>query len=61
VDVTGFLGAGVASLREHRAYLEGLPGGTIGTDPDGFLRGAAEQVAARFGGRPGVPFELIEL
>lgn len=35
VDVSGTLELGVASLREHRAYLEGL-GGDF--DPDEFLR-----------------------
>ncbi|MGZ8763862.1 MAG: PIG-L deacetylase family protein [Acidimicrobiia bacterium] len=61
VDVTGFVDAGIASLREHRAYLEGLPSGTVGTEPDGFLRGMAAQTGARFGGRPAVGFELIQL
>lgn len=35
VDVTGTIEAGIASLREHRAYLEGL-GREF--DPDEFLR-----------------------
>lgn len=35
VDVTSTIDAGIASLREHRAYLEGL-GGDF--DPDEFLR-----------------------
>lgn len=35
VDVTDTIEAGIASLREHRAYLDGL--GT-GLDPDEFLR-----------------------
>ncbi|MGH3276851.1 MAG: PIG-L deacetylase family protein, partial [Streptosporangiaceae bacterium] len=38
VDVTGSIDAGVASLREHRAYLDGL-GGDF--DPDQFLRDMA--------------------
>jgi len=38
VDVTATMDAGVASLREHRAYLEGL-GGDF--DPDEFLRNMA--------------------
>jgi LmbE family N-acetylglucosaminyl deacetylase len=38
VDVTATIDAGVASLREHRAYLEGL-GGDF--DPDEFLRNMA--------------------
>jgi LmbE family N-acetylglucosaminyl deacetylase len=61
VDVTGFVDAGVASLQEHRAYLDGLAAGTVGTDPDEFLRGMAAQTGSRFGGRPAVSFELIEL
>ena len=38
VDVTDTIAAGIASLREHRAYIEGL-GGDF--DPDEFLRNAA--------------------
>jgi len=38
VDVTGTIDLGVASLREHRAYLDGL-GGDF--DPDEFLRNLA--------------------
>lgn len=41
VDVTGTIEAGIASLREHRAYLEGL-GGDF--DPDEFLRNMAGYV-----------------
>jgi LmbE family N-acetylglucosaminyl deacetylase len=55
VDVTDWIDAGVASLREHAAYLAGLGDG--GTDPDAFLRGGAEQLAPRFGGRLAVGFE----
>jgi LmbE family N-acetylglucosaminyl deacetylase len=40
-DVTATIDAGVASLREHRAYLEGL-GGDF--DPDEFLRNMAGYV-----------------
>jgi len=57
VDVTGFLDRGVASLREHRAYLEGL-GGAM-SDPDAFLRGAAESLGARQGVEHAVAFEVI--
>jgi hypothetical protein len=39
VDVTEHLDRGVASLLEHRAYIEGL-GGDF--DADAFLRGSAE-------------------
>ena len=38
VDVTASIDAGIASLREHRAYLDGL-GGDF--DPDEFLRNMA--------------------
>ena len=38
VDVTATIDAGIASLREHRAYLEGL-GGDF--DPDEFLKNMA--------------------
>ena len=41
VDVTATIDRGVASLREHRAYLEGL-GGDF--DPDEFLRNTAGYV-----------------
>lgn len=41
VDVTGTIEAGIASLREHRAYLDGL-GGDF--DPDEFLRNMAGYV-----------------
>jgi hypothetical protein len=57
VDVTGFLDRGIASLREHRAYLEGLGDGT--TDPDAFLRGGAERVGARQGVEHAVAFEVV--
>jgi LmbE family N-acetylglucosaminyl deacetylase len=40
-DVTGTIEAGIASLREHRAYIEGL-GGDF--DPDDFLRKMAGYV-----------------
>jgi LmbE family N-acetylglucosaminyl deacetylase len=59
VDVTGFLDRGIASLREHRLYLEGLGDG--GTDPDAFLRGTAEQVGAQAGVAHAVAFEVVPL
>jgi LmbE family N-acetylglucosaminyl deacetylase len=59
VDVSGFLDVGIASLREHRMYLEGL--GQDGTDPDGFLRAAAESVGARQGVEHAVAFEVVPL
>jgi LmbE family N-acetylglucosaminyl deacetylase len=59
VDVTGFLERGIASLREHALYLEGLGDG--GTDPDAFLRASAEQVGAAIGVEHAVAFEVIPL
>jgi LmbE family N-acetylglucosaminyl deacetylase len=55
VDVTDTFEVGVESLRAHAAYLAGLGN----PDPEAFLRGAAEAVAERFGGRLGVSFELL--
>ena len=46
VDVTATMDAGVASLREHRAYLDGL-GGDF--DPDEFLRKLAGYVGMAAG------------
>jgi len=46
VDVTDTIGAGVASLREHRAYLDGL-GREF--DPDEFLRNMAGYVGLAAG------------
>jgi len=59
VDVSGYLDKGIASLREHRLYLEGLGDG--GTDPDAFLRGAAERIGERQGVEHAVSFEVIPL
>ncbi len=61
VDVGDTLERGIASLRAHRAYLEGLPEGTLGTDPARFLREAATATGSRFGGHPAVAFELLPL
>jgi LmbE family N-acetylglucosaminyl deacetylase len=58
VDVTDTLEAGIESLRLHEAYLAGL-GGDM--NPEAWLRGAAESVARRFGGKLGVAFELLRL
>src|SRR5580698_7105387 len=46
VDVTATIDAGIASLREHRAYLEGL-GGDF--DPDEFLRNMAGYIGMAAG------------
>lgn len=61
VDVTETIERGIASLHEHRVYLDGLPEGTLGTDPDGFLRGAAAQVGPALGVELAVAFEVIPL
>jgi LmbE family N-acetylglucosaminyl deacetylase len=57
VDVTSTIDRGVASLREHRVYLEGL--GEGGTDPDAFLRGNAARAGAEVGVGYAVTFEVI--
>jgi LmbE family N-acetylglucosaminyl deacetylase len=46
VDVTTSIAAGVASLREHRAYLAGL-GGDF--DPEEFIRGTARRAGEAAG------------
>ena len=56
VDVTDSLEAGIASLRAHRAYLDGL-GGDF--DPDAFLRRSAESAGAEAGCRYAVMFRTI--
>jgi LmbE family N-acetylglucosaminyl deacetylase len=56
VDVTEHLDAGVASLRCHRTYLDGL--GDPDFDADRFLRGAAEAAGARLGVPLAVAFEV---
>ncbi|MEW2630711.1 PIG-L family deacetylase [Streptomyces sp. NPDC048389] len=59
VDAGPGLDRSVASLLEHRLYIEGL----TDQDPEeycrGFLTGMAERAAPRFGGRPAVMFELF--
>lgn len=61
VDVAATIDRGVASLEEHRAYLDALPEGTAGTDPDAFLRGMAAQAGEAAGLEAAVLFELIEV
>lgn len=49
----------IASLLEHKAYIEVL----TDQDPEEYVRtfltGNVQQAAARFGGRPAVPFEVF--
>lgn len=59
VDVTNHIDRGIASLEEHRVYLDALPAGTAGTAPDPFLRGMAEAVGPGLGVRYAVGFEVI--
>lgn len=59
VDISDSLDAGVASLAEHRAYLDGL--GDQAPDPGQMLRMMAGFGAARFGGRLCTTFEVIGL
>jgi LmbE family N-acetylglucosaminyl deacetylase len=61
VDITATLDRGIASLEAHRAYLDALDDGTAGTDPDGFLRGMAQQAGPRLGVELATTFELIPL
>jgi LmbE family N-acetylglucosaminyl deacetylase len=58
VDVGDTIGVGVASLREHAAYLDGL-----GTDfdPDAFLRGNARAAGEVAGCDYAATFQLYEL
>ena len=53
VDVTATIDAGIASLREHRAYIEGLG---RDFDPDEFLRNMAGYVGLGAGCEYAVPF-----
>ena len=58
LDVTATIDRAVASLAEHKAYLEGL-GDHPMADPE-FLRGWLEMTGLRFrGGGAAVPFELF--
>ena len=61
VDVTETIDLGVASLREHRAYLEALSSDTIGFEPDSFLRDMARSIGPSIGVDAAVSFELVPL
>lgn len=58
VDVTHYLDQGIASLREHRAYISGL-GGEF--DADAFLRSSAVATGKLFGTELAVSFEVFRL
>ncbi|EHR49680.1 putative LmbE-like protein [Saccharomonospora marina XMU15] len=59
VEISATIDRAVRSLLEHRAYLEGL--GEAAGDPDSFLREAAAETGARFGGGLACSFELIPM
>ncbi|MEW1548781.1 PIG-L deacetylase family protein [Streptomyces tsukubensis] len=59
VDAGPGLERSVASLLEHRTYIEVLTDQNPEEYCRGFLTGIAETTAPRFGGRPAVPFELF--
>lgn len=58
VDVTNYLDRGIASLKEHKLYLEGL--GT-NADPAEFLTNFAESTGKQLGVRYAVAFEVFYL
>lgn len=57
VDVTDSIARGVASLRAHERYLDGL--GDSAPDPDAMLRGFAATAGERFGGKLAFAYELL--
>jgi LmbE family N-acetylglucosaminyl deacetylase len=59
VDVTGFLDRGIASLRAHRAYMDGL--GQAAFDPGEFLTWIAAASGARLDVEFAVLFDVHEL
>lgn len=59
VDVTDHFEAGLASLRAHAAYLDGI-GDHGGEQTAAMLRRAAEEAGAAIGTRYGVSFEVRE-
>lgn len=54
VDITGWLDRGIASLEEHRAYLE-----HVGTNAREMLTGSAEATGESVGCQHAVSFEVI--
>lgn len=60
-DVTDHIESGVASLKEHKVYLEALSEGTPGKDPEPFLKDSANAVGTRVGVEYAVAFELIPI
>ncbi len=58
-DTTAFLDAGIASLLEHRAYIDGLNQPDF--DPAEFLEGMARETGTRLGTKFATPFEIFPL
>ena len=61
VDISGTVDRGVASLQEHGGYLAALSDGTVGKDPEPFIRGMGEAQGQQFGVAAATTFELIDL
>ena len=59
VDIDGYFEAGVASLREHRAYLEAF--GENAPDPEEMLEGFARAAGSRLGVAMAATFEVYPL
>lgn len=59
VDVTESFDAAVASVQAHTQYLAGL--GITDSMARYGLEQLTSSVAARFGGRPAVPFEMVQV
>jgi hypothetical protein len=58
VDVSAFLERGIASLNEHRGYLENLP---TAFNPEEFLRNNAAETGKEAGCRFAVSFEIVQI
>src|SRR5690606_26193494 len=56
VDVSASLDTGIASLRAHQAYIDGLG---RDFDPEQFLRGLTEPTGAALGIEAAIAFELL--
>ncbi|MFZ3554600.1 PIG-L deacetylase family protein [Streptomyces sp. BH055] len=59
VDATAGLERSIASLLEHRTYIEVLTDEDPETYCRTFLTGNAQAAAEHFGGKPAVPFEVL--
>ncbi len=61
VDITEHFAAGVASLKAHAAYLEGLGEAHPMADAEEFLEAVARDAGRRLGCRFGTAYEVVEL